>query len=110
MRDKIRNQLRAFRLPGRCAFNKVPEHLHDGIVAYLVDGITPGGFFTAVICNDLRGAFERGDTLSLNHMRAIMAYMYSCPPSVCWGSVERMVAWQRVRECTPLTEADWTIL
>ncbi len=110
MRDKIRNQLKAFRLPGRCAFDKVPEHLHDGMVAYFVDGITPGGFFTAVLCNDLCGAFERGDTHSLNYIRALITYMYQYPPSTCWGSVARMVAWQTVREDSPLTEADWTIL
>lgn len=110
MRDKIREQLRAFRLQGRSTYNKVPDHLHDGIVAYIVDGIIPGGFFTAVVCNDLRGAFERADQISINYMKAILTYMYCYAPSTCWGSVERMVKWVRLRQGNPLTAADWLIV
>lgn len=106
MRDKFRKQIRAFAFRGV----KIPEGLHEGIVAYIVDGITPGGFFTAILCNDLRGAFQRADVESLKAIHALIVYMLNNAPSTCWGSVERMVAWQRERQGNPLKEADWLIL
>jgi hypothetical protein len=106
MRDKFRKQIRAFQFRGA----KIPEALHEGIVAYIVDGITPGGFFTAIVCNDLRGAFQRADVESVKAIHALLVYMLNEAPSTCWGSVERMVTWQRERQCKPLTEADWLIV
>lgn len=109
MRGYFKAKLKSFSLPGRNAHGKVPEHLHEGICAYIVDGVTPGGFFNAVVCNDLRGAFERGDLRSVHCLQAIITFMHTQAPASCWGSVERMVTWQRERQGKPLTQADWLI-
>jgi len=34
----------------------IPDHLRDGLVRYFSDGILPGGFLQAVLCNDLAQA------------------------------------------------------
>lgn len=111
MHEQFRQKLRTFSLPGRNAHAKIPEYLHEGIVAYICGGITPGGFFTAVVCNDLRGAFQRADHRSHAAIPAIVQFMSQHAPAACWGSTERMVSWQRERSVRgPLTAADWTII
>src|SRR5580765_5875680 len=39
----------------------VPEHLHGGIVRYIINGILPGGFLRSVIANDAISVVCRAD-------------------------------------------------
>lgn len=40
-------------LLGAIATSEMPMHLRDGLVRYFNDGILPGSFLQAVLCNDL---------------------------------------------------------
>lgn len=73
----------------------VPEHLHDGIVNYLVHRIPPGHFLGAVVSNDLVEAIGRADENSLRGLRAIVAFFYNDAPSTSWGSPVKVSAWLR---------------
>lgn len=106
MKSKLKLQLQEWSYRGA----KVPEHLQHGIIAYIVDGITPGAFVTAIVCNDLRRTFQSAAENSVKHIEAIVAFFYQKAPAGCWGDVESMVRWQRERARSPLTEADWTII
>jgi hypothetical protein len=72
---------------------EVPEHLHEGLVNYLVFRIEPGHFLCEVLANNLRGAFERGDRAALDGLEALVSWLYNEAPSSAWGSREAIDAW-----------------
>jgi len=71
----------------------VPEHLHHGIVLYILHNIEPGGFLSAVICNDLKEAVNRADRVNIQRIPEIVRFFYWHAPSICWGSPEKFEAW-----------------
>jgi hypothetical protein len=71
----------------------VPEHLHGGLVRYLVHRLQPGHFLTAVLENDLREAMGRADEQSRAGLFQIVKFLYNDAPSICWGSPERVQQW-----------------
>jgi len=60
---------------------------------YIEHGMLPGDFLQAVICNDLTEACGRADDENMKNLGAYVAYFYNEVPRVCWGSKERMQAW-----------------
>ena len=75
----------------------IPEHLRRAIDRYVEHGTPLGGFLTAVICNDLKGALGKADTVSRASLFDIVSYCYNEIPSDCWGSPEKMAAWMKER-------------
>ena len=73
--------------------NNIPELTLGGLDRYVNNKIAPGGFLTAVLCNDLFGAFAKADNWNQAAMFDICRYIYNDLPSVCWGSKEKMEAW-----------------
>ena len=77
----------------------IPEHMMDAIDRYVDHGINPGGFLTAVICNDLAGAFQAADHINKPIIEEYMWYFWNDTPSPCWGSEAKMRVWiERQRE------------
>lgn len=73
---------------------KCPQWAALSIQRWVDYGITPGDFLTAVLNNDLREAIFRADENSLENITHIVAYLYNCVPSVCWGSIEKVNNWK----------------
>ena len=71
----------------------IPDHMMDAINRYVQNHIEPGGFLTAVICNDLVEAVGRADDLNMTLLPAYVNYFYNEAPGACWGSPERMERW-----------------
>jgi len=71
----------------------IPDYMMDGINRYVNDGIPPGSFLTAIICNDLSGAVSQADDNNLPNIPAFVSYFYWETPSACWGSLRKMKAW-----------------
>jgi len=74
--------------------NGVPEHLVGGLTRYVIMGINPGDFLTAVLSNDLMEAFGRADRNSLAGLEGLMKFIYNYVPSACHGSKEKVSAWK----------------
>jgi hypothetical protein len=72
---------------------KIPPHMHDGLIRYIVDGIPPGDFLTAVINNDLREAVGRADLLNRAALADYVMFFYNDAPSGCWGRPDAMETW-----------------
>ena len=72
---------------------EVPDHLIAGLVEYIVAGRPVGQFLTAVLENDLMGAFSRADEESAAGMKKICTFLYSCAPGCCFGSRANVEAW-----------------
>jgi hypothetical protein len=69
------------------------EDIIVAIRRYVDQGIEPGSFLSAVICNDLKEACARADHENVRRLSAIVAYFYNETPSLCWGSNFKMTEW-----------------
>lgn len=74
----------------------VPRHMHDAVALWIVHGIEPGSFLTAVICNDLQGAVGQADDINRNCLVKWVRFFYNYVPHQCWGSEDRARAWAEV--------------
>jgi len=79
--------------PHSADWNKVPQHMRDGLRLYFDHGIEPGSFMTAVLCNDLRESFGRADHINRERLFDIVSFLYCDAPSSCWGSPEKVREW-----------------
>lgn len=71
----------------------IPPYMVDAVKRYIINGIQPGSFLTAVLSNDLREAFARADDENAAHMHNWVKFFYNYAPSGCWGSPEKVQAW-----------------
>lgn len=69
------------------------QDLYGALERYLNRGIMPGGFLTAVLENDLKGAFGRADQDNAANLRNIVGYCYHHIPSSSWGSRAAVEQW-----------------
>lgn len=74
-------------------YSLLPEHIRDGARLYIERGVQPGGFLTAVICNDLKGSFACADEINRHKLFEIVRFFYNEAPGGCWGSLETMRKW-----------------
>jgi len=74
-------------------YDILPKHLRAGMQLYIEQGIPPGSFLTAVICDRLVEAFNRADEWSAAGLRDVALFMYDQAPEPCWGSEAKMDAW-----------------
>ena len=75
-------------------YDLVPvAHMADGMRRYIENGIMPGGFLTAILCNDLMGAARKGDVANCRCLSDWATWLYNYAPPTCFGSEERVAAW-----------------
>ena len=71
----------------------LPSYMHDGMIDYLINGIYPGSFLTAVLENDLRRAVNAADNANLPALGDWVMFLYHHAPSIAWGSPKRVSEW-----------------
>ena len=71
----------------------IPGYMVGGLRRYIENGIEPGSFLTAVICNDLKEACGRADDTNRYRLFQYVEFFYNYAPSDCWGSPEKYAAW-----------------
>ncbi len=74
----------------------IPPRMMGGIERYIIEGIIPGQFLQAVICNDMKEAFGRADDENFHLMPAYVNYFYNEAPAPCWGSRKDMDTWAKL--------------
>jgi hypothetical protein len=74
-------------------WSSIPQYMHGGVSRYVMHGIPPGNFLTAVFCNDLTESFARADDVNAAAMHDWVRFIYNCTPSGCHGSPEQFKAW-----------------
>src|SRR5688572_29473527 len=72
---------------------RVPEHIHDGLIAYVTQGRKPGSFLLAVLSNNLRGSMMHADPETKAALPQIVAWLTWEVNATCWGSFEVVQAW-----------------
>lgn len=73
----------------------IPTHMRDGVRRWVENGIAPGHFLKAVICNDLKEALGRADDLNRARLFDYVSFFYSYAPIGCWGSPEKFDEWKK---------------
>lgn len=71
----------------------IPDHMHDAVLRYVEDGIEPGGFLEAVLCNDLKGAIMRADPTNKAIISNWVDFVIWELPGSCHGLVEKYQNW-----------------
>lgn len=75
------------------SYSKLPAHMQDTARLYVEKGIPGGSFFTAVVSNDLMGAFGRADDTNAAAMQDWCRWLYNDAPGGCHGSPEHVREW-----------------
>ncbi len=78
-------------------YSVLPKHLQNALREYIERGHIPGDFLTAVLSNNLMGAFSLADEISKPALGDILQFLWNAAPSACWGSKEFMTRWSSHR-------------
>lgn len=78
-------------------YSSLPDYMQSGVQDYIEHGYEPGGFLTAVICNDLKGAVGKADLTNQRELVNWVQFFYNKAPMGCWGSRTKMEAWMEAR-------------
>ena len=76
-------------------YTQLPEHMREGTQLWVEHGIMPGGFLTAVLENDLVGAFGKADLENRASMYIWCQWLFNEAPAGCWGSREQVTDWSQ---------------
>ena len=71
----------------------IPDYMQGGLSRYLSRGIIPGGFLTAVLCNDLTEACAKADDRNRHRLYDYIYFLYNYAPHGSWGSPDNFAAW-----------------
>ena len=71
----------------------IPDYMRGGLIRYVLHGISPGGFLSAVLSNDLREAVGRADETNQQALVHYVRFLYNYAPVGCWGSAKRFEEW-----------------
>lgn len=71
----------------------VPPHMWDAVKRYMLEGIPGGSFLTALLSNDLIGAFGRADSINAKNMRDWCWFLCNYVPTGSYGSPEKVAEW-----------------
>lgn len=73
--------------------SRVPLNLHDGLIAYIINGRRTGQFLRAVLENDLAEACARADEECKYRLFDIVFFLYNYAPLGCWRSPASVAYW-----------------
>ena len=72
---------------------QIPSSMVGGLIRYVDEGVQPGGFWLAVLKNDLADACARADENNKYLIYDFVYVLYNYCPSECWGSPEKVDRW-----------------
>ncbi len=82
------------RLMGTFSKWEVAKDFADPMYNYLVNGFSPGGFFTAVLSNDFHGAIVRSHpSNTVQALKMLSGWIGDCMPKEAYGSYETVSNW-----------------
>lgn len=79
-------------------YEAIPAHMQEALRRYVVQGLAPGHFLSAVIKNDLRGAINYADATNAPLLKLYVQWFYNEAPDNCHGSPEIMREWMLTRQ------------
>jgi len=77
-------------------YDKLPAHMQESARRYVEDGADVGGFLTALLSNNLFETYNTADFDNRDMLDVWIGWLYWEAPSRCWGSLEKVTAWQKI--------------
>lgn len=75
-------------------YKTVPnQNMVGAIQRYIEHGISPGGWMTSVLSNDLKGAVAHADGMNKATLARMVEWLFWEFPSNAWGSPEIVADW-----------------
>lgn len=71
----------------------LPPHMREGVRRYVLQGVPPGEFLYAVLCNQLVEAYAKADYINEGAMRDWASFLYNHMPIGSWGSKKKVADW-----------------
>jgi hypothetical protein len=84
-------------LEARLCNYSIPDYMHEGLVAYILDGRATGSFLQAILSNDLLKAVARGDDYNQSAIVDYVKFLHNHAPIGCFGSEKVVDAWKEGR-------------
>jgi hypothetical protein len=84
-------------MPEPIDYSNLPEHMQDDARRYVEDGEC-GDFLRTLVSNQLVEAWKRADQINRSYWAEWVDWLLAEPPSICWGSPEKVTAWIRGHE------------
>lgn len=66
-------------------YAKIPQHMRDSIMKYVIHRIKPGRFLSSVICDELRNAVCNADAENLPLIKTYVLWFFNHCPSCVVG-------------------------
>ncbi len=73
--------------------SRIPPRMHGGIVRYMLFGVMPGNFLTAIFSNDLMGALRAADDENVRLLWLYGNFLHNYAEPNSFGSVGSVKAW-----------------
>ena len=73
----------------------IPDHTQETLERYLVYGLRPGGFVSAMLAMDMQAALNSADQWNREAMHSIGFWIMHYAPPGSWGSYEQIETWCR---------------
>lgn len=70
------------------------SYMREGMERWIEHGIRGGSFMMALLENDLQNAVGNADGQNLAALQAWVRWLYNYAPFACWGSKEKVEAWE----------------
>lgn len=70
------------------------QYVEESMRLWVNKGILPGAFGTALLMNSLSGAVMAADASNRACIVDWVEWCYWNLPSICWGSEEKVLAWE----------------
>jgi len=74
-------------------YTRIPKHMQDGVRLYIEQGIPPGSFLYAVLCNEFAEAIIRADPTNYRELHTWAFFLENEIPRMSWGSKEKVNKW-----------------
>jgi len=71
----------------------LPDHMKGGVSRYILQGIKPGGFLTAILSNDLKEAAGRADSSNQRMLFEWASFIVNYIPAPSQGGPEQVNDW-----------------
>lgn len=77
----------------RANWSLIPGHMQGGVVRYVMHGVPPGGFLTALLANDFMAATSKADDANADAIMGWAGFLYNYVPADCKGSYDTVTKW-----------------